>query len=78
MIDSMSQKMEGYSPEKAGVGGSIPSLATIEFSHLAIFISPHYVPNVPIRTAPSPAWLPACRPHAAATPERTERKYPWS
>ena len=29
MIDSMSQKMESYSPEKAGVGGSIPSLATI-------------------------------------------------
>jgi hypothetical protein len=27
-------KMPEYSPEKAGVGGSIPSLATTSFKHL--------------------------------------------
>jgi hypothetical protein len=43
VIDSMSQKMESYSPEKAGVGGSIPSLATIIRKQLhdsAAFLQP--------------------------------------
>ena len=35
------------SPEKAGVGGSIPSLATIVFNHLHGFLSPPWFHLVP-------------------------------
>ena len=40
LFNNQGDKLVVRSPEKAGVGGSTPSLATISFNDLRIFISP--------------------------------------